>query len=67
MLTQEHADSVKSYAFGAGAIVLPSVTTLTGWLQFLTALIGFIVIAHRAYHDIKSAREKNAAKRDQEQ
>ncbi len=58
-LTQEHVDSAKSYAFGAGAIALPAIIAdITGWLQFMTAIIGFVVIVHRAYHDFKTAREK---------
>lgn len=59
MLTQEHIDSVKSYAFGASAIALPAiVTSITGWLQFITAVIGFVVIVHRAIHDYKDVKEK---------
>jgi hypothetical protein len=59
MITQAHIDSGKSYAMGLGAMTLPAaLANITGWLQFLTAAVGFVVIVHRALHDYNEAKRK---------
>ncbi len=59
MLTQQHIESAKSYAMGAGVIALPAfIRPLTGWIEFVTACIGLAVIIHRAVVDYKSAKDK---------
>lgn len=59
MITHEGVDSATSYCFGICAVSLPAlIADLTGVLQFMTMIVGFVVICIRAYHDIKTLRKK---------
>ena len=53
-MKQEQLESVTTYSIGGFAIALPQyLEILTGVLQFLTILGGFIVISIKLYFDIK--------------
>ena len=62
MLTQEHVESVRSYIAALFGVVLAFLPSLTETFQFLAAFVGFLVVAHRAWHDFKTVKDKKDQK-----
>lgn len=65
MITHEQVKSAETYAVGVAAMSLPAwVTFIEGWLQFATTLLGFLIVAAKAWYDFKRIQERRNVTRN---